>query len=82
MRDIVFIIMDASGVRRMTKRRPQLAMGEIAIKVRLYVSNKFFERDIPEAIISIPDEAVIQPEINIDLISEDVNEQPSELGAE
>lgn len=81
MKDAIYIIMERSGARRMTKSRPKLNGGQIAIRLRLEVSNKFFDRFMPEAFISIPDDVVIEPEVEVDLLEEEANEPGANTGA-
>lgn len=56
---------DAGGVRRMTIGRPHLRAGEYAIALKLKVPANIFVRSLPEVRITVPEAAVIEPEVQV-----------------
>lgn len=80
MRDSCWLIFNKRGLKRMSKGkrerytrvRPALAAGEYAVRVSVTVPDKVFEdRPIPEASITVPAEAVIEPVVTVLEPSED-----------
>lgn len=66
MRQTVFLVLDQDGHKRTTKNRPGLRATEVAVKLTIEVGDKFFERSIPEAKLSVPDNLVMVPEITVE----------------
>jgi hypothetical protein len=56
---------------RVTKTVPRLAQNEVAIKLDISLSNKFFERFIPQAKLSVPDDFILTPEMEVKLLMPD-----------
>jgi len=63
-----FLIVSNGGSVRTTKYVPALAQSEIAIKLDINLSDKFFERFIPHAKLNVPDDFVLTPEIKVELV--------------
>ncbi len=74
MKETAYIVFNASGGRRLTKNPPYLNAYEIAIKLNINISNKFFNRFIPETDLIIPDEFVIEPKIITKIVEMDKGE--------
>lgn len=62
-----FLIINDGGSIRVTKNRPYLNNNEISVLLNVDVPNRFFERMIPVVDIRLPEEAVIQPEMDVAL---------------
>jgi len=62
----VYLIVGQEGVRRMTKTKPELARDEIAVRVRVNMSNAHFRSLILDADLDVPDEALIAPDIELE----------------
>lgn len=81
MRDSCWLIFTKRGLRGASKgkrtrygdrERPALKAGEYAVRISVNVPDKVFEdRPIPEATITIPPEAVIEPVVTVLEPSED-----------
>lgn len=67
--DDCFIIMSAYGIERMTKRKGMLKRGEIAVRIRLVVPARCFEQPDVSATIKVPESAVLQPEVAVELLA-------------
>lgn len=67
MRTRCYLVLGPKGVRHMRKSRPALEWDEVAVQIVLEVSDDFFHRSIPEAHILIPDEAIIKPQISVEV---------------
>ncbi len=67
MKDTCYLIMDANGVTDIRKTHPSLKSGQIAVKLKVNVSDKFFERTFPVAELNIPDSYVLEPSIDVEL---------------
>lgn len=68
MKDEVFLILNASGVQRITKRYPTLGRSEIAVKLSITVPASSFRAPILSAALDIPEDRVIQPEISLEVV--------------
>jgi hypothetical protein len=66
-----FLIVSTGESVRVTKTVPRLAQNEIAIKLDINLSNKFFERFIPQAKLNVPDDFVLNPEMEVKLLMPD-----------
>lgn len=55
-----YLILDANGVRRMTKRDPSIGPREIAVFVRLNIPDSVFYKYIPTVDVTIPEAAILQ----------------------
>ena len=55
MRDVVFLVCDQGGVRRMTKSAPSLKSGEIPVKLEVTVDRDAFVTPVIEQQIHITD---------------------------
>lgn len=71
MQDTIYLIVRHNKISRLTKTPPALSGYEVALKLNINVSDKFFERFIPETNISVPDEYVIEPEIQAKIVGMD-----------
>lgn len=67
MQDTVYLIVNENGAKAMRKTRPDLAGGEVAVRLRLEVPDEFFHRAIPEARIVFPEDMVVTPPISIEI---------------
>lgn len=67
MKDSCYLVLDASGIVSMTKRPPALKSGQHAVKVVTNVADKYFERAIPVAALTITDKHIISPAIDVSL---------------
>jgi hypothetical protein len=65
MRHVFFLVFGKRGIKKAMKRRPTLNNGEVAVKITAEISDRFFERMIPSAVMSIPDSHVIEPRIDM-----------------
>lgn len=77
MKDSAYLIFNKNGLRRMmkgtsgpswaqTRKRPALAAGEYAVLVTVNVPNAIFaDRPMPEAIITVPESAVLTPRVDV-----------------
>jgi hypothetical protein len=63
-----YLVVSSGGSVHTTKYAPSLAQNEIAIKLDVNLSNKFFERFIPHAKLDVPDDFVLSPEIKVELM--------------
>lgn len=55
MREVIFLVADRHGVRRMTKNLPSLNRGEIPIKVKVEVEEQAFRTPVIEKEIYVED---------------------------
>ncbi len=58
MKEGIYLVMDASGVRRMTKKPPALASGELAVRVLVTLPDEAFLRHFAELELEVDPEAV------------------------
>lgn len=65
MRNTFFIVFGKRGLLKAMKRKPNLNNGQVAVKVTVNISDRFFDRIIPSAEMNIPDSHVIEPQIDI-----------------
>lgn len=65
MRDTVYLVSDQWGVRRMTKRAPDLARDEIAIKVTVSIPDSSYKGSTMSAAIEAPEDRIIQPAVTV-----------------
>jgi hypothetical protein len=68
MKTTVYVILGRKGATRMTKNKPDLRRDEIAIGLRLEVPDSAFRAPLVMADLTIPDHAVIVPEISVEVI--------------
>jgi hypothetical protein len=66
-----YLIITQGGSVRTTKLVPSLAQNEVAIKLNVNLSDKFFERFIPQAKLSVPDDFILTPEMEVKLLLPD-----------
>lgn len=64
-----YLIILNHGIVRVTKRTPSLYQNEIAIKLDIELSNKFFERFVPHASLKVGDDFVLNPDIEVKLVN-------------
>jgi len=80
MKETFYLVINKNGADRIRKSRPALNAGEIAAKLTLSISDKFFERFIPSAELEIPDNFVIEP--NLECKVEDFTEEKHKIELE
>lgn len=61
MKVSVYLVLSQGGDIRLVKTSPKLNSMEVAVKLNLSISDKFFKRFIPETELTIPDEYVLEP---------------------
>ena len=67
MRDAVYIVCDHRGARRMTKRKPDLYMGEICFRLKIVIPDEHFYRDIPVVECEVPSDLIVTPDPEIEV---------------
>ena len=67
MKDTCYLVIDERGVQALRKTRPDLSSGQVAIRLHVNVSDRFFHRAIPTAELTVPDDFVIEPMIEVEL---------------
>lgn len=65
MKADVYLILNRFGVQGFRKSKPSLTSGQIAVKVKLDVSDKYFDRFIPETSITLEEHQALKPEISV-----------------
>ena len=65
MKDSCYIVLSEYGIERMTKRQASLKRGEVAVRISLTVSDKAFAEPAITAQITIPDTAIIRPDVDV-----------------
>lgn len=65
MRDSCFLIVDPSGIVGMRKNKPGLTSGQLTLEIRVDVPDEFFEMTIPKAVITIPRDSIMTPQIDV-----------------
>lgn len=70
MQDTIYLVMNHAGVKGYRKTRPKLNAGEVAVRVCIEVSERFFERAIPTVTVTVPDEYVVEPQIGVELMED------------
>jgi len=66
MKDIIYLIFDRSGIVHMRKSLPNLSAGQYAVKLEVFIDNKYFERIVPTATMSLDDSFLIKPKIYLE----------------
>jgi len=69
MSDEAYIVFTQNGIRDMRKGLPNLKKGEYAVKLKMKVPGKYFDKCFPEATLELDDSTIINPEIKIDTIT-------------
>ena len=59
------------GTVSVKRNRPALKCDEIAVKFVLSLPEGIFERVLPEAVIAVPEDAVLAPEVSVAVLLED-----------
>lgn len=67
MRDTVYLVLNADGVVRMTKRWPTLAREEVGVQVKVSIPDDSFKSPVVGAKLDIPPDRVIQPELTVEV---------------
>ena len=67
MKTSAYVILTKHGVLSLRKGKPKLNSNEVAVRLNLTISDKFFERFVPEVDIDVPDDYVAKPEIGVEL---------------
>lgn len=70
MRDSVYLTFDRNGVILMRKRAPAMSSGEFAVRISIEVPDQFFNRVIPHAHIEVPEDFILEPEVEVTLEGE------------
>jgi hypothetical protein len=63
-----YLIYTANGSLRITKSRPKLKAGEVAVFLRTTIDNAHFVMPVAEAHLTVADEYLIQPEAEVELL--------------
>ncbi len=63
MKVSIFLVLSQNGDIKLYKTPPKLNSMEVAVKLNLSISDKFFKRFIPETELVIPDEYVLEPKL-------------------
>jgi hypothetical protein len=66
MKDTAYLIADAFGVLRMTKRAPSLGRKEVAVKVTITIPDEAFRSALFGATVDVPSDRVIQPDVSVE----------------
>lgn len=66
MRTNVYLILTRNGGVTMRKSPPELKRGEVAVKVKINMPDKFFYPPMPEVDLIVPEPAVITPTVEIE----------------
>lgn len=69
-----YLIYTANGSLRITKSRPKLKAGEVAVFLQTTIDNAHFQMPVAEAHLTIADEYLIQPEAELELLPPPVQE--------
>ncbi len=67
MKDTVYLVLNADGVVRMTKRWPALAREEVGVQLKVSIPDDSFKSPVVAAHLDIPADRVIQPEIEMEV---------------
>lgn len=67
MKDTIYLVVERNGVKELRKNVPNLNSGQVTIRLKVEISDKFFARFIPDVLLAIPDGAVIEPEVHVEL---------------
>lgn len=65
MKDVCYLIADAHGIVRMTKRAPSLSRNEIGVMVAVTIPKTAFKAPYLLAVLDVPEESVMQPVIEM-----------------
>lgn len=68
MKDSVYIVSDAWGVQKMTRREPVLSRGEVAVRVTITVPDNCFKNPIINAALDVPEDRVIEPRAEVEAL--------------
>lgn len=68
MQDKVFLVMDAKGIRRMSKRAPKLAGNERSVEISINVDDNIFEYTFMKTELNIKEEDVLEPTLEVQLL--------------
>lgn len=81
MKSFTYLILSKTGIVGVRKNKPYLTSGQVAIKLNVEVSDKFFERFVPSVILKIPDHKVIEPNIKVEVndpVMDKLTDEPDE----
>ena len=67
MKDTVYLVLNADGVVRMTKRWPSLAREEVGVQVKVTIPDDSFKAPVLGATLDIPPDRIIQPDLTIEV---------------
>lgn len=80
MKDQIYIVVDASGAQRMTKRAPSLYRNEVAVRIKITVPDQCFRSLEVAAEIEVQEEQVIQPAVTVTAL--DAPPPPAEVSVD
>lgn len=66
MKTKVFLIADAWGVVRLTKREPALNRGEVAVRLTVTIPDAVFKNPIVDASVEVAEDRVIAPSVEVE----------------
>lgn len=70
MKDKIYLIANASGVVRHTKRYPSMSRDEIAVAVTIAIPDSAFRSPVLSVALDVPDGHVIQPTVELNSVEE------------
>ena len=65
-----YLIFSESGIKRQTRNKPSLKAGEYAVQVKLNLPKGFLNRAFPVASVTIPENAIVEPEVEVSVVKE------------
>ncbi len=75
MRDSAFLIIEKGGIQMLRKNRPDLHAGQVAVKVHVDVADEYFDRYIPQAHLTLAEEDILTPTIDV-TVESPMNPEP------
>ena len=85
MKDSCYLIINPSGIVGMRKNKPDLTSGQVTVEVSVKVPDRFFDMTVPKAVIEIPEDAIMTPEVDVkisDLPAEVLEESGEKIRVE
>jgi hypothetical protein len=77
VKEQVYLVISQDGVRRMTKRLPDLARSEVAIRLKITVPDACFRSLVVSADVEIPAERVITPVAEVEILEPEAADAPA-----
>ena len=65
MKDSAYLIIEKGGIQMLRKNRPDLHAGQVAVKIQVDVSDAYFDRHIPQAHLTLAEEDILTPTIDV-----------------